>query len=195
MAHCESSFLGAATSIVGVLGGLVAAYMAIVQFRRSTDQRREDLRWRRAEMAKTCVDEIRRDPLANSALKMLDWTGLKYPRPSGGETGQIDHAQRRAALRTTETQFASNDDGPFIRDAFDALFDGFERMEHLIRIDLIEFADVGPPFRYYVKKLASSMERAPIEAFLVAYEFDLASRFLGRFDEWKAGEGHAESPA
>ena len=73
--------------------------------------------------------------------------------------------------------------------AFDALFDGFERLEHLIRIRLIEFEDVEPPFRYYVGKLAAGEERATMKAFLEVYEFDLASQFLDRFDAWLNGRG------
>ena len=136
-------------------------------------------------MAKTCVDDIRRDPLSRAALTMLDWTGLSYENPGGGRTGQIDHVQRRHALRATDTKFAVGDDGPFIRFAFDALFDGFERLEHLIRIGLIEIDDVVPPFRYYVSKLAGTEERATMTAFLKAYEFDLALQFLDRFSAWR----------
>ena len=174
-------------TIVAVIGSLVAAFMAIPEFRRSIDQRRENLRWKRAEMAKICVDEIRQNPLSRDALKMLDWTGLTYERPEGGRTGQIDHDQRRHALRATGTVFAVGDDDPFIRDAFDALFDGFERLEHLIRIRLVEFDDVEPPFRYHVGKLAAAEERPTMRGFLQAYGFELASRFLERFDAWRTG--------
>jgi hypothetical protein len=138
-----------AASGVAIIGGLVAASKALAEFRRANDQRREDMRWKQAEMAKRCLDEIRNDSLARAALKMLDWSGLSYERPGGTKTGPIDRDTRRAALRTTNTIFSQDDDSPFIRDAYDALFDGFERLEHFIRMKLIVFDDVEPVFRYY----------------------------------------------
>lgn len=163
--------------LVGV-AGLVAAFKAIMEWRKN-------LRWRQAEMAKTCLDDIWGGS-AHAALKMLDWTGLLFKLPDGGSTAQIDHEQRRIALRIVETVFPPDDPGPFIRDAFDALFDGFERLEHFIRIKLIRFEDVEPPFRYYVGKLASPEEHQVIEAYLNEYGFELATSFLDRFTSWRA---------
>lgn len=164
---------------VAVVGGLVAAFKAIAELRK-------DHLWKRAEMAKTCLDEIRDNTLAYAALKMLDWSGLSFELPGGKSTPQIGHEERRAALRTVDTVFPPGDPGPFIRDAFDALFDGFERLEHFIRIKLIRFEDVEPALRYYVCKLAAPEERQVIEAFLGAYGFELAASFLGRFTSWRA---------
>ena len=45
---------------VAVLGGLIAAFKAIVEWR-------ESRRWKQAEMAKTCLDEIRDNTLARDA--------------------------------------------------------------------------------------------------------------------------------
>jgi hypothetical protein len=163
---------------VAIVGGLIAAFKAIAEWRK-------DLRWKQAEMAKTCLDEIRDSPLASAALKMLDWTGLSFGLPDGTNSLPIDHEQRRTALRIVNTVFPPGDPGPFIRDAFDALFDGFERLEHFIRIELIRFDDVEPPLRYYVSKLAAPEDRRIIEAFLNEYGFALASSFLDRFNSWK----------
>jgi hypothetical protein len=79
------------------------------------------------------------------------------------------------------------DDGPFIRDAYDALFDKIERLEHFIQIDLIRFKDVAEPLRYYVVKLAARDERPVIERFIATYGFTEAQSFLNRFREWKPG--------
>jgi len=170
---------------VAIVGGLVAAFMAVAQFRRANDQRREDLRWKQAELAKRCLDEIRGDDLACAAMKMLDWVGLTYEKPGGGKTGAIDHNARRAALRTTNTFFVPDDDSPFIRDAYDALFDRFERLEHFIRIHLITFEDVEPAFLYYVERMAGPEDRSVFAAFLESYGFGLAQSFIGRFRPWK----------
>jgi hypothetical protein len=163
---------------VAVVGGLIAAFKAIAEWRKN-------LRWKQAEMAKTCLDEIWNDQLAFAALKMLDWTGLSFKLPDGDRTPQITHEQRRNSLRVIDTEFPPGDPGPFIRDAFDNLFDGFERLEHFIRIKLIRFEDVEPRLRYYVGKLGTDDERPVVEVFLNAYGFALTSRFLERFSSWK----------
>ena len=157
----------------------VAAIIALLQWRKN-------LRWKQAEMAKTCLDEIWNNPLAFAALKMLDWDGLSFPLPNdGGHTPPITHIQRRESLRVVDTQFPPGDPGPFIRDAYDRLFDGFERLEHFIRIKLIRVKDIKPPLRYYVAKLAAPEERHVIEPFLKHYGFALASCFLDRFKSWQ----------
>jgi hypothetical protein len=166
--------------ILAWIATAVAAILAILQWHKN-------LRWKQAEMAKTCLDEIWNDPLAFAGLKMLDWTGLSFPLPdNGGHTPPISHEQRRASLRVVHTQFPPGDPGPFIRDAYDRLFDGFERLEHFIRIKLIRFEDVEPRLRYYVGKLGTGDERPTAELFLTAYDFKLALRFLERFASWKS---------
>jgi len=139
-------------------------------------------------MAKKCLDEIVSDNLAGAAMKMLDWTGLTYDRGDGGKTGHIDHNDRRAALRTINAVFAPGDDGPFIRDAYDAFFDGFERLEHFVRINLIIFEDVEMAFRYYVEKMAAAEDRRVFNSYLETYGFKLAQDFLKRFASWGAAQ-------
>jgi len=172
--------------VVAIVGGLVAASKALTELRRSNEQRREDMRWKQAEMAKKCLDEMRSNSLAQAAMKMLDWSGLTYDLPSGGQTGPIDHKTRRSALRTANTVFNPGDPDPFIRHSFDALFDNFERLEHFVRINLIKFEDVEQPLSYYVAKLAGPEERPLIGSYLLTYGFQSAQDFLNRFPQWRA---------
>jgi hypothetical protein len=169
--------------IVAILGGLIAAFKGITELRRSNDQRCEDLRWKRAEMAKTCIDELNANSLARSALKMMDWSGDEYTRVDGKKTGEIKHKERRNALRTDNTIFDA--DSKFIRDAFDELFDYIERLEHFIRIGLVVFEDVEQFFKYYISKFASQDERDVITRFMNEYGFTLGLSFLDRFDVWR----------
>lgn len=175
----------AAAWAVAVIGGLIAAFKALAEHRRFNDQRCEDMRWKRAEMAKKCVDEIRADPLARSALKMLDWSGASYRRPDGGETCAITQEVRNNMLRTANTRFQPGDDGQYVRDAYDALFDAFARLEHFIAIKLILFEDIDQAFRYYVGKLGDAGNRSIFDDFLKTYGFGDAQAFLGRFSEWQ----------
>jgi len=171
--------------VVGIAGGLVAAAKAIAEMRRSNLERFEDMRWRRAEMARKCLDEMLGDRLICAALKMLDWSGLTYDIPDVGKSSAITDDQRRLALRTTDTIFQG--DEPFIRHAFDALFDAFERIEHFLNIQLVVFDDVREPLAYYVGKLSRPEEYDVTRLFLETYHFQAAHHFLDRFPEWRAG--------
>lgn len=175
----------AAAWIVAAGAGLFGIWRAIVEMRYSTDQRNVDLRWRQAETAKKILDELRTDYAARSALMMLDWNGRAYVY-EGTATGPVTHDKRRESLRTVNTIFSPEDLATFIRDAFDSLFDHFERIEHFIRIELIRFEDVKEPLSYHVRKLAHSDERPTIENFLKVYEFTQATSFLKRFKEWRS---------
>lgn len=84
---------------VAVVGGLIAAFKAI-------DEWRKDLRWKQAEMAKTCLDEIQDSQLASAALKMLDWTGLSFELPDHTMSTPILNEDRRDAMRIVNTVFS-----------------------------------------------------------------------------------------
>jgi hypothetical protein len=114
-------------------------------------------------------------------MKMLDWSGLSYTH-EGQKTGPITHEAMAAALRTTNTRFDKFDE-QFVRDAFDQLFDGFERMQHYLTIGLITWDDVKGRLEYYVKLLAR--RKPTFEAFLTAYGFTLAAELLARFPTWQ----------
>lgn len=173
---------------VAIVGGLIGGAKALSEMHRSNEHRHEDRRWKQAEMAKKCLDELFGNALARSAMKMLDWDGLEYDVPGGGKTQQIEHGPRRVALRTTDTVFPVGDPAPFVRDCFDALFDGFERLEHFVRIGLILFEDVRQPLAYFVDKLAQPDEAVVMRSFLRTYGFRLAEAFLDRFETWKAAD-------
>jgi hypothetical protein len=166
---------------VAIIGGLITAWKAIAQ-------RQEDMRWKRAEMAKKCLDEIFGNHLAQAAMKMLDWDNLTYDIPGYGERGPITTQARHVALRTKGTVFYPKGDEQFIRDAFDALFDGLEMLEHFLEIKLIEFADVKQPLSYYVGKLSKAEEYAAIQPFLTNYEFSKAEAFLRRYPKWRSNQ-------
>ena len=173
--------------LVASVGIVIAAFKAVSELRRANQERAESLaerqrsfRWRQAEMARTVLDALWADPLARAAMKMLDWSGLRYDH-DGRNTAPIDQATRLAALRTTNINF--NLDEQFIRDAYDHLFDGFERIEHYLTIDLITWDDVRGRLAYHVRLLAR--DRAQVEPFLQAYGYALTTRMLQRFPEWQ----------
>jgi len=172
--------------VIASIGAGFAAYKVFWEIRSSRVERetefqwkRAEFRWKRAELAKTVLDETWRDPLARSALRMLDWTGLTYRR-EGRQTQPITHEMMRHSLRTSGPAFDM--DEQFVRDCFDELFDGLDRLEHFLRIGLILFEDIGPRLQYYVALLAKHPQ--VYQNFLDVYGFSLASALLMRFESW-----------
>lgn len=173
--------------LVAAIGGTIAAFKAVAELRRANQERavalavrRREFRWRQAEMARTIHDQLWADPLARAALKMLDWQGLIYTH-DGQKTGKITHELMEGALRTTNTNFTF--DEQFVRDAFDVLFDGFERIEHYLVIKLVKWDDVKGWLEYYINLLAT--RKQTINTFLETYGFTLTGRFLNRFQAWE----------
>jgi len=168
---------------MAIVSGLFAAWQGIREWRESNLQRSEDLRWKRAEMAKTCLDEIRHDAGAAAAMKMLDWQNLRFKLPDGHDSRQIVREFRHRSLRTTELTFDT--DEQFVRDCYDAFFDGLKAIEHYVNIRLIEFADVSQPLGYYVELLASPEEFPVMKSYLTEYRFDGTLGLLDRFPIWQ----------
>jgi hypothetical protein len=172
--------------VVASIGGTIAAFKAVAELRRANRERADALlerqrsfRWRQAEMARTVLDALWADPLARAAMKLLDWSGLTYTH-DGGKTAPITREGMLVALRTKNTAFTH--DEQFVRDAFDQLFDGFERIEHYLSIDLLVWDDVRARLDYHVRHLAR--DRVVFNSFLEAYGYTLAARLLARFPAW-----------
>jgi hypothetical protein len=174
--------------LVAAVGGTIAAWKAVAELKRANTERaealkerREQFRWQQAEMAMTALDQLWSDGLARCAMKMLDWDGLSH-ECAGRKTGPLSHQAVVHALRVKNTQFTT-DEG-FVRDSFDQLFDGFERIEHLLAIGLVNWGDVKGRLDYYVGLLARC--KGIVGPFLDTYGFELAARLLARFPAWTA---------
>jgi hypothetical protein len=174
--------------LVAATGGIIAAFKAVNELQkgnaeraRTLEERQRQFRWTQAEMARTILDQAWADPLARSAMRMLDWSGLCYEHDKR-TTAPITHELLAKSLRTTNIQFGP--DEQYVRHCFDQLFDYFERFEHYLSINLVRWDDIRGRCEYYVGLL--SQRKSVVEAFLNAYGFALASRFLQRFAAWNA---------
>lgn len=163
--------------MVAIAVGIVAASKALHEIRENRDLRREELRWRKAQLAREVLKGIRDNPAIRGAGLMLDWTGREFEILPGIRASitwpEMDHALR------TRSNGGFSDKEAFVRDCFDSLFDALEQVEHYLRTGLIEFEDVGFPLEYYVAQLR---ERGDvIYPFLTEYGYDLGKPFLERF--------------
>jgi len=161
--------------LVASIGGVVAAFKAIAEFR-------ETRLWRRTELAKNIVDEIWADKKCRDAMVMVDWDNREFTLDSE-EKVRINRIEVGPALRTDVQKLTFSKKEVFIRDCFDSLLDALQRLEHYIGTGLISFEDVEYPLDYTVVELC--FIRAEINGYVVAYDFHNAARFLGRYDVWK----------
>lgn len=180
----------AASWVIGVTGVLVGIIKILIEFRETRLQRDRELRWKKAEAAKSLNDELLSDPEASAALTILDWDGREFEVVKDVKA-PITHDLMLAAVRTVNLEFS--DAEMFVRDAFDNLFYYLGIFEHYISRGLVDFMDVEQPIAYYVKLL--SKHHAIFELYLTNYGFGLAAAFLKRFESWrsagaKPGEPH-----
>ena len=76
---------------------------------------------------------------------------------------------------------SADDKEVFIRTRFEALYDHLEQIEHLISLDIVNFADVDIPFRYYMVNLLSPDIQHT--EFLDYFDYPGAKAFAFRFQE------------
>ena len=179
-------FIDSVSKIAGVLGVFVAIFVAWHQFeksrqetKRGREQREDELRWRKAGLARDVLNELWEDPYANDAMLMLDWSNREY-NIGQDVTQRITHDDVWTALRIAPTNFTPKE--KYIRDCFDHFFGAMQIIEHYISIKLIEFEDVKYPFNYFAGKL--NKKREVVVPFLKKYEYDKAIDFLRRLDNW-----------
>jgi len=175
-----------ATWLVAVIGGVIAAFKAVSELHRSNEERAEAIRerqvqfrWRQAEMARTILDQTWSNSSTRSALKMLDWSGLKYER-ANATTEPITHENVNDALRTTNLRFT--DDEQYVRDCFNQLFDDFERIRRGEEaFTIIEINGAGAESTHIWDANVSLLKawRDLIEQFYLAWKIGAANRKAG----------------
>lgn len=165
--------------IVGVIGGLIAASIAIFQFGANRKQREEELRWQKANIAKQIVEDIHRNEYACQAVTMLDWSeGAHEYEVDEGQTELVSYTNDVLPVLRKPVASCLTDKERFIVDSFDWFCYLIDRIEHYIVTGLIEFDDVRDIFKPYARKIKD--EWATYENFMNCREYELASRFWKR---------------
>ncbi len=169
--------------IVAVVGGLIAAGLAIYQAFENRKLRERELRWRQAESGKQLIDEIFREPGSNAATLMLDSWHRSYTLPDGTEAkiawADVIEALHVDSFRREDSQTV------YVRDCFDLLFYYLDGLEHFIQAGLTTFEDVRFPTEYYVDMISEDeKEKAIIVAYIQACKYKNIWKFLERFPAW-----------
>ena len=166
--------------VVLSVGGLVAAFKAIYEMQQNREQRVDELRWRRANVAKEILDELFSNPHSQNATLILDWSDRQREfEIKKGNSQTISYGEVLAALGKAQ-QSAFDDKEVFITDCFDCFFYLIDRIENSVRLKLISFEDVDAPLRRYAKKIR--VHRETYENFMKSHGYTLAIEFFKRFD-------------
>jgi hypothetical protein len=166
--------------IVGIIGALVAAGLAIWQARESLKQRKRELRWKQAEMGKKAIDEIFDYEPSRNACFMIEPRKRRYTTTEN-LTEVITHSMVISALQSKS--IANEPRITFIQDCFDSLFYYFDRIEQFLQTELVTFDDVKRPAEYLAKLMAKDKET--YLAYINSIEYSDAARFLDRFKAWR----------
>jgi hypothetical protein len=164
--------------LAAIVGGLVAAFKAIHETGENRRLRQQELRWKKAQLAREILNNLKTNPRFHDALVMLDWSGREYEISSGIKE-EVSWEELPGALRAWSEEIEFSDKEVYIRDCFDELFDGLNILEHYLRTDFLEFEDVNFPLAYYMGKLHERI--AALDVYLTHYDFQLAAAFIQRY--------------
>lgn len=128
----------------------VAAGWALLQWYGAIHQRKEELRWKRAEAAWKLMDGVFENPHATIACELIDGERNSIDVP-GGKAEPVSAEDVPRAL-----DLADEDVSPkarAIRYAFNCLLYALDRLESAIASGYVLEGDVESPTRYYARLL------------------------------------------
>ena len=167
-----------AAIVITPVVGLYTILRGLADFRASTEQKKQDLRWKRAAAARELTTEIHKSTDAAAAIEMFDWwccaRSIKVDdvridmKPDDATNALALPAQNKA----TAEQMV-------IRDCFDWFFYYVDRIGHYVRSGLIDLGDVYPIFKPYARIVNSNRE--VFYAFLDQHDYDSAKWFFDQY--------------
>lgn len=169
--------------IVISLGGVIAASNVIIQLKQNREQRKKELRWRQANVAKEILDDLFSHPQAQDAVLILDWSDRNREYEIKKKTNQtISYNEVINALNKNDKSDLT-DKEVFIVDCFDWFFYLIDRIEHYIDNRLITFEDVNAPLKRYADKIRVDKEDKYkiYKEFMEKNNYNMAVKFFERF--------------
>lgn len=163
--------------MVASVGGVTAAIVGLYQMHLNWRQRKEEFRWKQAELAKEIIDKLLWDEEAFQALAMMDEELDTVEGPGNTEFAILDGDVAQALAVDNPPE---DDKSVALRTVFYTLFFYLSRLQHFIDTGL---EDVSNPMNYYSRVLAR--EKETLSARMCAVGHENAKRFLENFDYWK----------
>ncbi|HCJ7406214.1 hypothetical protein QMA79_19010 [Pseudomonas aeruginosa] len=164
-----STLITMALAIWGIWSGLRSARNAI-------QEKRKEHRQKQLAAARDMMKEIFLDPLARSAMRMMDWSGRTFTHE--GQTYVVHWRDLKPALVVHEQGVGFTKQQEFIRDCFEAFFDHMLVLEHFLEQDYLHEADIAVPLEYYARRVMLFPET--YDGFLREYGYREARALMKR---------------
>ncbi|WP_435036960.1 hypothetical protein [Pseudomonas neuropathica] len=153
----------------GVKNGLQSARKAI-------DEKQNEHRQKQLAAARDMIKEIFSDPLARSAMRMMDWSGRNFTYENQCLT--VHWRDLKPALVVHQQGMGFDKQQEFIRDCFESFFDHMLVLEHFIEQRYLNEADIAVPLEYYAGQVMNFPQT--YDGFLLAYGYGEARDLLQR---------------
>lgn len=177
---------------VGVAGAFIAVIVGILQFRQHTLQAQDELRWKRAGLARDLVMEMVQDD-GWQAMTMLDWEDrAREYEIAPGQKVRISAADAYRALAPENLEPTDTD--VFIMDRFDRVFFLVSQMESAITSGLVRREDVRFPLSWYAAERMCPHKRI-FEPYMRENAAPETLRFFSSLAEWNRCTPAPEPPA
>jgi len=167
--------------IATMVAGIATALIALSNFRKSIRERRLDLLWKQANVAKEFIHEIHTNKFSGAAISMLDW--FVIDKADNFDTTRITEKIKYEEVLVAIPKIIDrtyNDREHYILDCFDWFFYYIDRTEQHIADGLFLFDNVKFIFYPYFKKISQNKEL--YEVFMKERYYLLAPNFWKRFE-------------
>lgn len=153
----------------GVRNGLRSATKAI-------QEKQNEHRQKQLAAARDMMKEIFTDPLARSAMRMMDWSGRTFTYEEQPFT--VHWRDLKLALVVHQKGMGFDKQQEFIRDSFESFFDHMLVLEHFIEQNYLNEADIAVPLEYYAGRIIAFPDT--YDGFLRAYGYGEARDLMLR---------------
>src|SRR5205085_8563079 len=138
----KQSKLESIGKMVAIFAAIVTAILGVIQLRRSVDQSAEELRWKRAGLAREMINKMVEDD-GWQAMEMLDWEeiGTEFEIKKG-QKARISANDVYSALDINKKEKDLKEKDRFIRYRFDRLFFLVSQLQSAVESQLVKIEDV-----------------------------------------------------
>jgi hypothetical protein len=176
--------------IIAMIAAIVTAKVAISNLKKSIEERRVDILWKRANAANEFIHEMHENKQSAAAVSMLDW--FRVDKLEIYQTNKISRISYTEILKAIE-KFCDNNHSSkerdnnyspnerYILECFDWFFSYIDRIEQHIKEGLFLYSHVKPIFFPYYLKISEN--RNVYNEFMKLRNYTLAIKFWERFEK------------
>lgn len=124
---------------------------ALRSARNAIQEKQNAHRQKQLAAAREMMKEVFTDPLARSAMRMMDWSGRTFTYE--GQPFTVHWRDLKPALVVYQKGMSFDKKQEFIRDSFESFFDHMLVLKHFIEQNYLNEADIAVPLKYYAGRV------------------------------------------